>query len=128
MFDYHRGRWLYDSIIMFTVRTKSKYGNEQKIYNGRVYHSKREALYAQELDLLKKAGEIKEWSPQFKLSLDVNGNHICNYYIDFYIIDKFGKEKIAEVKGYETAEWKLKWRLCKALFGEKYELVLIKEL
>lgn len=111
---------------MKTAFTKSKYGNTAKIYNGRVYHSKREAAYALDLDLLKKAGEIKEWSPQFKLSMDVNNHHICNYIIDFKIVDKSGKEQIVEVKGYQTPEWKLKWKLCQALYGEKYDMVLVK--
>lgn len=105
---------------------KSKYGNESKIYNGKIYHSKREASYAADLDLLKRAGEIKEWSGQFKLSMDVNGYHICNYYVDFYVIDKSSEEQIHEVKGHETGEWKLKWKLCEALYGKKYKMVLIK--
>lgn len=103
-----------------------KYGNKKTEYNGRFFDSKREASYAQDLDLLKRAGEIKEWTPQFKLSMDVNGHHITNYFVDFHIIDKSGKEEIHEVKGFETKEWKLKWKLCEAIFGEKYKLVLIK--
>lgn len=111
---------------MFYQSKGSKYGNETKRYNGRVYHSKREAAYAQDLDLLKKAGEIKDWTAQFKLSMDVNNHHICNYYVDFYIIDKFDEEQIHEVKGHETSEWKIKWKLCAALYGKKYRMVLIK--
>jgi len=111
---------------MFYSAKRSKYGNETKIYNGRLYHSKREADYAAELDLLKRAGEIKEWTPQFKLSMDVRDHHICNYFIDFHVIDKSGEERIVEVKGHQTTEWKIKWKLCQALYGEKYKMVLVK--
>ncbi len=67
-------------------RTKSKYKNKSKNYNGRTYDSIKEATHAEELDWRKKNGEIKEIIPQYKISLDVNGVHIANYYIDFKVI------------------------------------------
>ena len=88
--------------------------------------SKKEAGYAQELDLRKKAGEIKEIDPQFRLRLDVNGFHICDYLVDFRVVMADGSEELHEVKGWETMLWQYKWRLTEALYGDKYKLVVIK--
>lgn len=99
-------------------RTKSKYGNKTKIYNGRAYDSIREANHAEELDWRKKAGEIKEIIPQHKISLDVNGSHIANYFVDFKVITKHDSVEYHEVKGFETEVWRLKWKLFEALLDE----------
>lgn len=94
-------------------------------YGGRNYHSALEASYAKDLDWMKKAGEIKEIVPQFKLSLDINGTHIANYFMDFKVVLPDGRIEMHEVKGYETNEWRMKWRIAIALFPE-YNFVLIK--
>jgi len=91
-----------------------------------MYHSKKEAGYARELDLLYRAGEIKDWEGQYKLPLDVNGYHICNYIVDFKVINKDGSIELHEVKGFETEIWRLKWKLTEALYGNKFKLVVIK--
>ena len=88
--------------------------------------SKKEAKYAQELDLLLKAGEIKEIVPQFKLSLDVNGKHITNYFVDFMVITKDGTKQLHEVKGFSTDLWRIKWLLTEAIYGNEYEMIVIK--
>ena len=100
---------------MFRQRYGSKYGAKSHIYEGISYHSKKEAGYAAELDLRKKASDIKGWERQIKISLDVNGYHICNYYVDFLITHMDGQKEFVEVKGFETPEWQLKWRLFEAL-------------
>jgi hypothetical protein len=111
---------------MWYQRKGAKYSNVSKIYNGRSYMSHKEATYARDLDLMIKAGEIKEVIPQFKLSLDVNGYHIANYYVDFLVIDKDDEKQLHEVKGFETDLWRMKWRLTEALYGQEYKLILIK--
>lgn len=99
-------------------RKKGKYGNKSQTYNGRTYHSIREANHAEELDWRIKAGEIKEVIPQFKIELRVNEVHICNYFIDFKVILKDGSTEYHEVKGFETDVWRLKWKLFEALIDE----------
>ena len=98
-------------------RRGSKYGAKTTTYNGILYHSKKEAGYAQGLDLLVKSGEINGWERQVKISLDVNGKHICNYFIDFVITHKDGTLEYVEIKGFETDTWKLKWKLFEAIYG-----------
>jgi hypothetical protein len=86
---------------------------------GRQVTRKKEADYAQELDLLVKVGEIKSWERQVPIELRVNGKKICTYTMDFITITKEGHEKWIEVKGFETPEWRLKWKLLDALFPDQ---------
>jgi len=106
-------------------RQGNKFKNVKQTYNGRSYDSKKEAEYAAELDWLKKAGQIKTITPQFKISLDINGIHIANYYMDFKVELADGTIEMHEVKGFETDIWKLKWKLAKALHPE-WNFILIK--
>lgn len=110
-------------------RTKSKYGNKTKEYNGRYYDSIREATHAEELDWRKKAGEISEIIPQFKVALKIKNKHICHYYPDFKVIMKDGSVQFHEVKGYSTDIFRLKWKMFEALIDEiepGAELLIIK--
>lgn len=105
---------------------KAKYNNASFEHNGIRYHSKLEAGYASELDLQLKSGAIKGWDRQVKLSLDVNGEHIANYYIDFLVYNNDGTTDAVEVKGFETDVWKMKWKLALALYRDKYNFVVQK--
>ena len=111
---------------MYVQRYKNKYGAKKKEFNGRLYMSKGEAGYASILELRKKAGEIKEIIPQFRVSLDVNGYHICNYIVDFKLVMADDSEELHEYKGFETDIWRMKWKLTEALYGDQYKLVVIK--
>ena len=82
-------------------RNPSKYKNQQKEVGGKIYDSKKEAAYAEKLEWRKKAGEITEIIPQYCLRLDIDGQHICKYYVDFKVILKDGSEEYHEVKGFE---------------------------
>jgi len=104
---------------------KNKFGSIKQTYNGFSYDSKREAEYAAELDWLMEAKEVKKWERQHKISIDINGKHICNYYVDFKVYFNDGRIEYHEVKGYETAVWKLKWKLSQAIYPDN-NFVLIK--
>jgi len=109
----------------FSNRRKNKFNAKKTQYNGRYYDSVLEANYAEKLDWLIKAGEVKEVVPQYKISLDVNGVHIANYYMDFKVVLSDGRIEMHEVKGFETPVWRMKWRLAKAMYPE-YKFVLVK--
>ena len=107
----------------------NKYKAEKQTFGGRSYHSKKEADYAANLEWKKKAGEIKEIIPQYKLDIRVNGKHITNYFIDFKVVLSDDTIELIEVKGFETDVWRLKWKLTEALLDEiepGAKLVLIK--
>ena len=111
--------------MAFKNRYQNKYNNKKSSYGGRMYDSIKEAAYAEEMDWLKKAGEITEIIPQFKIDIRVNDVHVCNYYIDFKITYANERVEYHEVKGFETDVWRLKWKLCKAIFPDNH-FVLIK--
>jgi len=96
----------------------NKYHAKSTNYDGISYHSKFEAGYAQGLDMRKKAGDIKDWERQVKISLDVNGYHIANYYIDFRIHHNDGTKEYVEVKGFPTDTWRLKFKLTEAILSK----------
>ncbi len=105
---------------MYRVKQGNKYGSVSHEYNGRIYDSKAEAHYAQDLDLMLKAGELIEVIPQFKIPLDVNGKHICNYIVDFKVTHKDGSEELIEVKGMVMDVWRLKWKLTEAIYTQDH--------
>ena len=110
----------------FLNRKPSKYKNQFAKVGNTIYDSKFEARVAEQLQLRKLAGEIKEIEKQFCLRLDVNGQHICKYYVDFRIVLADGSEQFVEAKGFETDVWRVKWKLAMAIYG-KEKFVLIKK-
>lgn len=111
------------------AKGKSKYGNNSQEYGGRRYDSKGEANYAAQLEWRKKAGEIKEIIPQYKVELRVNGKLICNYKVDFKLIMADDSVEFHEYKGLELPLWQIKWKLMEALIDEiepGAEMVVIK--
>lgn len=107
----------------------NRYGNvaRKTEYGGMTYHSAFEAEYAQYLDTLKKAKQIKSWRRQVRMPLDVNNHHICNYIVDFEITHNDDSIEYTEAKGYETDVWRMKWKLFEALYGDKFKLTVVKQ-
>lgn len=95
-----------------------KYKNVTCTYGGHLYHSIKEANYAAELDLRVRAKDIRNWKRQVPLDLCVNGYKICTYRIDFEIEHLDGSTELVEVKGFETPEWRLKWKLLEAIWSK----------
>ena len=104
----------------------NKFNNVKQTYNGHNYDSKLEAEHAYNLDLLIDMGVVNTWNRQVKISLDLNGIHICNYFIDFEVFFNDGRKEYHEVKGAETDLWRFKWRFAKALYQD-YNFVLLKQ-
>jgi len=119
---------------------RNKYKNIRQEYNGQRFDSKKEANKAYELDMMKSAGEIKDWKAQHKIPINIvyeNGkpyltdtdglelkkqkkdfDHYCNYYIDFLIEHNDGSIEYLEIKSKATMTptWKLKWKACESIF------------
>jgi hypothetical protein len=109
---------------VYWQKRQGKYNARSATYNGHTYHSEKEAAYAAELDLRVRAGELREWHRQVPIELAVNGHKICTYTIDFLEIDKNGGEMWTEIKGFETPEFRLKWKLFDALYPERDKQVI----
>jgi hypothetical protein len=93
-------------------------------YKGHRYDSKFEASYAADLDLLVRAGKVKSWERQVKIPLEVNGYHICNYFIDFIVYHADGIIEYVECKGVAFPVWAIKWKIFEALYSEKPDVKL----
>ena len=91
---------------------------------GKDYDSKFEASYAMTLEAQLQKGEIIAFTPHKRIELIVNGYHICNYYIDFWIQRNDGKIELLETKGFPTEIWKMKWKLLEAIYGDDEQYIL----
>jgi len=112
-----------------TWNQKYSYYNTKKVTtNGTQYDSKFEAAKGQQLEMLKKAKEIKDYDTHLRTELCVNGYHICDYYIDFVVYHNDESIEYIEMKGYPTPVWKLKWKLFCALFEDKEGITITLEM
>jgi len=67
---------------------------------------------------------IKGFEIQKKFSMDVNGKHICNHFVDFWVERPDGTFEAHETKGMKTATWRIKYKLFLALYpGIEYIIV-----
>lgn len=99
----------------------SKYGNVRTEYNGRMYHSGKEADYARYLDAMRRAktgkDRVARVEPQVPFKIRVGGQLICTYYLDFRVTYADGRIEHIDVKGVRTDVYKLKKKLMKAVHG-----------
>ena len=107
-----------------------KYRNVRTEYNGVVYDSRLEARKAQELDLMERAGIIKNLEKQKKFVLQekyVNnkGEKIREIaYVADFTYEKDGVKYAVDTKGFKTEVYKIK----KKLFEHRYkDYVFIEE-
>lgn len=85
--------------------------------DGRVFDSMLEASVARDLDILYKSKKIHAVAAQVWFDLfGKNGSKICRHRPDFLVTCNDGTQKILEVKGEESADWRIK----KALFEDNY--------
>ena len=96
--------------------TRRKYGNEPTEYAGRQYASAREAKRAQELDLMKRAGEIAGWIPQYPFLL-AGG---IKYVADFVVLQNDGRWRAEDVKSAATRRIAA-YRMKRRLFRERFK-------
>lgn len=105
-------------------QTRSKYnvdtspaGKQARTYNGRTYDSTAEANFAETLDVLKRAGQVRAWEPQVSVDLHgVNGSLMKRYRCDFVVTYADDRVEWLEIKGVETPVWKL----TEKLFRDEY--------
>lgn len=102
---------------------KNKYNAKKTIYKGIIYDSKYEATRAYELDMLERAGHIKDLERQKRFILQegyINnkGENIrpISYIADFSYIDSKGNKIVEDTKGLETEVFRIK----KKMFEYKY--------
>ena len=96
----------------------NKYRNIRTKWNDRVFDSRAEARAAQILDIRKRNGEIVTIEYQPRIELIPKPNRIT-YVGDFRVVWANGIEEIIDIKGVETAVFKLKAKLFRHFYPEK---------
>ena len=92
----------------------NKYRNRKTEIDGIVFDSKREAQRYAELQILQRAGKIRDPSMQveFELIPKQDGERACKYKADFvYHMADTGKMVVEDVKGKRTREYIIKRKL-----------------
>ena len=115
------------SKILERRNQKNKYhvaDKEARTYNGVVYHSKREAQYAQELDVKVKAGELSFWLRQVPFRLPGQ----TQYRLDFMTFGSVAGTALyhvryIEVKGMKLRLGEIKRRQTEEIYGIEIEVV-----
>jgi len=92
-----------------------------------MHDSIKEAHWCDQLELLKKAGEIKDYETQVHFDLKIKKIKIAGMRVDFLVTDKDGNKRIEEVKSWitMTPEWNIKRKLFEVLYPD-IEYVVIK--
>ena len=91
----------------------AKYNNTKIRVDGRLFDSKAESARWQELQLLERAGEIKELERQVEYELipKQKGERAVKYIADFRYVDHDGKTVVEDTKGVKTPVYILKRKL-----------------
>lgn len=102
---------------------RNKYGAKRTVVDGILFDSKAEASYYSMLKMREKAGDVSAVELQRPFSLiGPKGELICTYKADFCFWDhKADKFRVVDVKGVETAIFKLKRKMMKVLLGIEVE-------
>lgn len=99
-------------IFLHQLKPKSKFKAKRTEYNGVVYDSKKEAKYAEQLDLRKKSGEIIMVLRQ--VPFDLPGG--VKYRVDFQEFRSDGTVHFIDVKGVRTKTYILKKKMVEELY------------
>jgi len=101
---------------------RQKYGNTKTIVDGITFDSKREAKRWRELNLMLRAGEIKDLKRQVRFEFHINGKPVkmrngqCARYTADFTYTENGKPVVEEVKGYKVRDYPLRYAFMKAIF------------
>jgi hypothetical protein len=98
---------------------RNKYGARKTTVDGITFDSKWEAQRWGELQAMERGGLVRDLERQVKYDIVVNGEKICRYIADFRykIVEDDGttKDVVEDAKGFETADFKIKKKLMKAV-------------
>lgn len=98
----------------------SKYGNIKTAYNGRIFHSRKEAGFARLLDTMRNAvnpkDKVKDIQYQPRYPIVIEGKKICDYVGDFFVLYADNHSVLYDVKGYRTNVYVLKKKLVEAVY------------
>lgn len=102
-------------------RRPQKYGAKPEKTEDGHFASQREFQHWCLSKLRQRAGEISNLERQVRFRMELNGVHICDYVAD-EVYFECGQRVVVDVKGVETAEFKLKKKLMRAFFNIEVRL------
>ncbi len=98
---------------------KNKYhAKGGKCLSGHYHPSMLERNYCDQLEMLKKNGDIKDVEYGKKYELRVNGKLIGCHKPDFTVTTNKETKEVHETKGMETVDWHLRKNLFEAIYPE----------
>lgn len=102
--------------IIRIKNTTNKYKAIRTKYKGRTFDSRAEATKAFQLDCMKVKGEIFDWTPQFRIVLNIYDSKglvidSIKHRVDFCVTNLDGTYTLIEIKGVETQRYKIIRRL-----------------
>lgn len=102
-----------------------KYRNKPTDYNGVRYHSKAEARFAADLDILQKHGAVAHWLRQVPFDLPGGTVHRVDFLVFYPPVEgePLGHWELIEVKGRETPIGALKRRQVQEIYGVTIRVV-----
>jgi hypothetical protein len=101
------------------LQKRTKYGNRKCEWQGEKFDSKRELERHLVLLDMQKRGEIFDLIRQPEIRLMVRETLVCKYIGDWaYTVYNPKRRVVEDAKGFQTPEFKLKWKLAKALYPE----------
>ena len=109
--------------MRFKSKRRHKYGAIATTVDGIRFASKKEAQRYGFLKSLARADRLRDLELQPKFPCVVNGKKICTYIADFKYTDEDGNEVIEDVKGVETAIFRLKKKLVESLYPVEIKVV-----
>jgi hypothetical protein len=100
----------------------TKYFNRQTEYNGQVFDSAAEARRAQELDLLKAAGQIGDWIRPSPMTIWQHGQERITYTPDFCVwsadLTRIWYEDVTGGRATQTEAFRMKAKMFRGLGHE----------
>jgi len=112
---------------MWYQKRQNKYNSKKTSTGFGLFDSKKEAAYGSDLELLKKAKEIKDYKRQVRYDLyGKNGSRICYMKVDFEVELPDGDIEVHEVKSNitMTPEWNIKRKLFEDNYPEVKYIVI----
>jgi hypothetical protein len=97
-----------------------------KCNQGHRHQSKKEAMYCNNLFILKKTKNIMDYETQESFDLYCNDILVCKHIVDFLVRDNNGNDEVHEIKSKPTmtVAWKIKKKLFEINFPDiKYIVV-----
>lgn len=108
---------------------RSKYGNIETMYDGTLYRSRSEAIYAKWLDSEKRLGRVTSWRYEIPIELNVQGGKkLWDYMCDFEVIFPGGRVELHEVKGKWTAIARAKVKHVKLQYNRIVKIIEARDL